>query len=84
MFNQTDLDVRYAEHIARNARVDRHGWMTDGPPTLGALPGRGAAGWGERTRRRIGETLIGVGKRMQGTSVVHATTAALKGFGPAV
>jgi hypothetical protein len=82
MFSQTDQDVHHAAYSARNATINRDGWMTQSLESSGALKNRSERSFVERMRRRIGESLIGVGERMTGTVTSHPP--APNEYGPAV
>jgi hypothetical protein len=83
MFNQTDFDLRHADYIARTARVNRDGWMTEDIASLGTLHDQGRGPFIERTRRSFGDALIAVGERMKGTTADHVSTPATTGYGHA-
>ena len=83
MFKQTDLDVHYAEYIARTTRVNRDGWMTEGMASPAVLHDRGREPFIESMRRRFGDALIAVGERMKGTTADHTVTPATTGYGHA-
>ena len=53
MFNQTNFDLHHAAYIARTAKVNRDGWMTEGMASPGALHDRG-----QRTVRPAHATLL--------------------------
>jgi hypothetical protein len=80
MVNQTDLDLHYAEHIARNARVVHHGWKTEGMASLETQQDRSEATFVERMRRRLSQMLIGAGERLNGTPADHVKTAIEIGY----
>jgi hypothetical protein len=84
MFSQTDQDIHHAAYCARIARINRDGWMTQSLESPETLQDRGERTFVERMRRRIGETLIGMGERMTGTAVAQPAAPTPQGYGPAV
>jgi hypothetical protein len=82
MFGQTNQDIQHAAYIARTARINRDGWMTQDLESSAALQAQRERSSVERMRRRIGETLIEMGERMKGTAITHQP--APEGYGPAV
>ncbi len=73
MINLTDLDLRYADHATRVARVGREGWLREtSVPTGGSRPRRAASVVG-LMRRQVGGALVGIGGRLQGTPAGHVT-----------
>jgi hypothetical protein len=84
MFSQTDQDLHHAAFLARNAKVNRDGWKTEGLASSAARLAQGEEAFVERMRCRFGETLIGIGQRMTGTAISHPPAPAPKGYGPAV
>ena len=70
MFNQTLSELRMAEHTARTERVNREGWMRQKPTSSGR----------EHTRRHLGDALVWLGVRLQGTRAVRAADAPAAGY----
>jgi hypothetical protein len=83
MFSQTDQDLHHAAYIARTTKINRERWMTEGLESSAAPQAQGERSFVERMRRRFGETLIGMGERLKGTSPDPATTPTVTGYGHA-
>ena len=79
MFSQTDQDLHHAAFLARNAKINRDGWKTEGLASSAARLAQGEPSFVERTRRSFGDALIAVGERMKGTTTDHASTPATTG-----
>ena len=76
MIDRTDLDLRYADHAARVARVDREGWLREEALPIGERRPRGMAAAIELMRRQIGAALIRAGERLQGTLAAESARPA--------
>ena len=64
MLDRSDLDLRYAGHVAKVARANREGWHRRGLISAGtSRPSRGAAvvAW---ARRHVGGTVVRAGDRL--------------------
>ena len=82
MIDRTDLDLRYADHAARVARVDREGWLREEALPTGARRPRGTATAVGPMRRQIGAALIRAGERLRGTLAADPARSAAAGFTP--
>jgi hypothetical protein len=67
--NLTDLDVRYADHATRVARVGREGWLREASAEAGARRPQGVANGVRLVRRHLGGALVRAGERLGGTLV---------------
>ena len=84
MFSQTDQDLHHAAFLARNAKINRDGWMTRAWHLPQPVRAQGEPSFVERTRRSFGDALIGVGERLARTGVARPSATAPEGYGPAV
>jgi hypothetical protein len=75
VINLTDLDVRYANHATRIARVGREGWLLDASAPIGSSRLRELAIVVGSMRRRLGGASVG-GERLRGTPADHAANPA--------
>jgi hypothetical protein len=75
VINLTDLDVRYANHATRVARVGREGWLRDASAPIGGNRLRELATVVGSIRRRLDGASVG-GERLRGTPADHAANPA--------
>ena len=82
MINRTDLDLRYADHAARVARVNHKGWLREEAFPTGERRPRGMATAVELMQRQIGAALIRAGERLQGTLAADPVRPAAARYTP--
>jgi hypothetical protein len=70
MFTDSLSELRMAEHTARTERVNREGWMWARPVTAKR----------NRTRLQLGEALVRLGERLQGTRVGQVADGSATGY----
>ncbi len=75
MINLTDLDLRYMDHAARVARVNREGWRQEASAPAGGSRTRELATVGSTRRHLIG-AVVGIGERLRRTPADHAANLA--------
>lgn len=83
MFNQTEIDLRHAEYIARTASINRERWMKDMASTE-AWRTREQGTFFERIRQRFGNALIDAGERLQRTAPDYTAAPAKAKYDPAI